>query len=502
MTQQEAQSSYTARVLMIDNYDSFTWNLYEYLCQEGAEVLVYRNDKITIPEIEKLNPDIILISPGPGHPLHDSGISRDCIKHFAGKLPVIGVCMGQQCIYSVFGGIVEYAGEIVHGKTSTIKHDGKGMFENVSQGISVTRYHSLAGTQPSLPDDLEVTARTENGGVIMGVRHKKYTIEGVQFHPESILTEEGHLMVRNVLNIRGGTWEENEKLRKSDASSSSSSSASLKTGKEGSILDQIFEQRRKDVELQKSTPGKSFEDLKKSLDLGLAPSQIKDVVARLKQSSPALMAEIKRASPSKGPIDLQAHAASQALTYAEGGASAISILTEPHWFKGNIDDLREVRLAIDKIENRPVVLRKEFIFDEYQILEARLAGADTVLLIVKMLDDKLLKRLYNYSLSLGMEPLVEVNSAEEMKRALALGSKLIGVNNRDLHSFNVDLNTTSSLVSLVPKDAVLAALSGISSGKDVAKYVSEGVSAVLVGEALMKAPDTKAFIKELVSAKP
>lgn len=498
MTEQAAKYYYTARVLMIDNYDSFTWNLYEYLCQEGAEVLVYRNDKITISEIEKLNPDMILISPGPGHPLHDSGISRDCIKHFAGKLPVIGVCMGQQCIYSVFGGIVEYAGEIVHGKTSTVTHDGKGLFENVSQGISVTRYHSLAGTQPSLPDELEVTARTENGGVIMGVRHKKYTIEGVQFHPESILTEEGHLMVRNILNIRGGTWEENDKLRKSNASSA----ASLKGNKEGSILDRIFEQRRQDVESQKSTPGKSFEDLKKSLDLGLAPAQIKDVVGRLKQSSPALMAEIKRASPSKGAIDLKAHAASQALTYAEGGASAISILTEPHWFKGSLDDLREVRMAIDKVENRPVVLRKEFIFDEYQILEARLAGADTVLLIVKMLDDKLLKQLYEYSLSLGMEPLVEVNSAEEMKRALALGSKLIGVNNRDLHSFNVDLNTTSSLVSLVPKDAVLAALSGISSGKDVAKYVSEGVSAILVGEALMKAPDTKAFIKELISVKP
>lgn len=494
------------KVLMIDNYDSFTWNLYEYLCQEGADVQVYRNDKITISEIETLNPDRIVISPGPGHPLHDSGISRDCIEYFAGKIPVIGVCMGQQCIYSVFGGLVEYAGEIVHGKTSTVKHDSKGIFDGVSQDISVTRYHSLAGTQPSLPETLEVTARTDSG-VIMGVRHKKYTIEGVQFHPESILTEEGHLMVRNFLNIQGGTWEANAKYKAEHNSpttagatnGSSSLSSITNNSKSQSILDQIFEQRKKDVEKQKSIPGKSFEDLKKSYSLGLAPTQIKDVVARLKQSPPALMAEIKRASPSKGPIDLQAHAASQALLYAEAGASAISILTEPHWFKGDIDDLRDVRKAIDSVPNRPAVLRKEFIFDEYQILEARLAGADTVLLIVKMLDDSLLQRLYHYSVSLGMEPLVEVNSAPEMKRALAIGSKLIGVNNRDLHSFAVDLNTTSSLVNLVPEGAVLAALSGISGNSDVKKYVSEGVSAILVGEALMKASDTKAFIKELLT---
>lgn len=484
---------------MIDNYDSFTWNLYEYLCQEGAEVQVFRNDKITINEIQALNPDRIVISPGPGHPLHDSGISRDVIKHFAGKIPVIGVCMGQQCIYSVFGGFVEYAGEIVHGKTSPISHDGKGIFEGVSQDISVTRYHSLAGTQPSLPDTLEVTSRTE-GGVIMGVRHKKYTVEGVQFHPESILTEEGHLMVRNILNIHGGTWEENEASRasrKSPTTATSGSAVSLSTSSVN-ILDRIFSQRKLDIAAEKATPGQSFQDLQKSYELGLAPPQI-DVMERLTKSKPALMAEIKRASPSKGPIDLQAHAASQAQLYAQAGASAISVLTEPHWFKGNLQDLREVRLAIDKIPNRPVVLRKEFVFDEYQILQARLAGADTVLLIVKMLDEKTLSRLYAYSLSLKMEPLVEVNTAEEMKTAVKLGAKLIGVNNRNLVSFNVDLDTTSSLVSLVPEGSLLAALSGISSANDVKKYVQEGVNAVLVGESLMKADDTKAFIKELMS---
>ena len=481
--------STSTRVVMIDNYDSFTWNLYEYLCQEGAEVLVYRNDKITIPEIEALHPDRILISPGPGHPLNDSGISRQCVEHFAGKIPVIGVCMGQQCIFSVFGGEVSYAGEIVHGKTSTITHDGKGIFDGVSQDISVTRYHSLAGTQPSLPEALEVTSRTNNG-IIMGVRHKKYTIEGVQFHPESILTEEGHLMVRNFLKITGGTWEESQAVKKNDAIASSATASE-------SILDKIFAQRKQDIEAQKLVPGQSFADLEKTLNLGLAPKLI-DVVARLRESTPALLAEIKRASPSKGPIDLQAHAPSQALTYARAGASAISVLTEPHWFKGSLEDMRNTRLALDTVENRPAVLRKEFIFDEYQILEARLAGADTVLLIVKMLDDVTLASLYKYSKSLGMEPLVEVNSAAELTRALAIGSKFIGVNNRDLHSFKVDLDTTTNLVKSVPSDVVLAALSGISGRADVAKYESDGVSAVLVGESLMRAADTEAFVKELL----
>ena len=192
-------------VLMIDNYDSFTWNLYQYLHQSPkcGKVDVYRNDKITISQIEnEIKPDIIFISPGPGHPLTDSGISRDIIKYFLGKIPIFGVCMGQECIFDVFGGDVSYAGEIVHGKTTTIKHDGKGMFENVPQSVAVTRYHSLAGSSKSLPDVLEVTAVTETQPeVIMGVRHKKYTIEGVQFHPESILTESGQLMIDNLLGL-------------------------------------------------------------------------------------------------------------------------------------------------------------------------------------------------------------------------------------------------------------------------------------------------------------
>lgn len=482
-------------VVMIDNYDSFTWNIYEYLCQEGAKVSVYRNDKITVDEVASLNPDIILISPGPGAPATDSGISKDCISYFAGKIPVFGVCMGQQCMYEVFGGKVGFAGEIVHGKTSPITHDNKGFFKNVPQGILVTRYHSLAGTKDTLPDVLEVTARTESG-VIMGVRHKKFTVEGVQFHPESILTEEGHLMIRNILNITGGTWEENAANLNNTITNS--------TVNGSSILDRIYNKRKEDIEIQMDTPGFTYRDLEASFKLGLAPT-VQNFADRLMKSNKraVVLSEIKRASPSKGDINLEVIASEQGLKYAQAGASAISVLTEPHWFKGHLQDLINVRKVLDleyknRPEDRPCVLRKEFIFSKYQILEARLAGADTVLLIVKMLTQDELKDLYTFATKeMNMEPLVEVNSKEELDRALKIGAKVIGVNNRDLHSFNVDLNTTSKLIDSTPKDTILIALSGILSPKDADLYKEQGVHGFLVGEALMRTNDVKQFIQDL-----
>eukprot|EP00833_Pecoramyces_ruminatium_P002470 jgi/Orpsp1_1/1176502/evm.model.c7180000057855.1 len=169
--------------LMIDNYDSFTYNIYQYLEQLGAHVVVYRNDKITIEDCIALNPRNIIISPGPGHPLNSSGISREVIETFAGKIPILGVCLGEQCMYVHYGGTVTYTGEIVHGKTSSITHDGKGLFKDIPQGIQVTRYHSLSGDPKTLPDCLEITSWT-NSRKVMGIRHKKFVIEGVQFHPE------------------------------------------------------------------------------------------------------------------------------------------------------------------------------------------------------------------------------------------------------------------------------------------------------------------------------
>lgn len=487
-------------VVMIDNYDSFTWNLYEYLCQAGAKVSVFRNDKISLAEIEALNPDILVISPGPGHPKTDSGISRDMISYFKGKLPIFGVCMGQQCIFEVFGGDVEFAGEIVHGKTSTITHDNKGMFKNVPQGVAVTRYHSLAGTKESLPPVLEVTAKTDNG-IIMGVRHKEYTIEGVQFHPESILTEEGHLMMKNILSVKGGYWKDNENVLKSTSSVSNPLQSV-------SILDKIYSQRRKDVEELISKPGKSFEDLETYYKLGLAPSIINfhsKLLNLTTQKKVAIISEIKRASPSKGDIDINANAALQASRYANAGVAAISVLTEPKWFKGSIDDLKLARAAVNSLnEKRPCILRKEFIFNEYQILEARLAGADTVLLIVKMLSEDELIRLIKYSRSLDIEPLIEVNTADELSTALKVGSKVIGVNNRNLKNFNVDLDTTTNVLSNISseqrKDLVFLALSGISTPSDVKTYVDQNIYGFLIGESLMRKGDKVGeFIKELQS---
>ncbi|KAJ3865665.1 indole-3-glycerol phosphate synthase [Lentinula novae-zelandiae] len=273
------------------------------------------------------------------------------------------------------------------------------------------------------------------------------------------------------------------------------------------ILEKIYTQRQKDVEVAKATPGTKPEDIQTYLDMGLAPTQI-SLVPRLKSNpsidtaepSLSLMAEIKRASPSKGEIAMSTNPAKQALSYALAGASVISVLTEPTWFKGSLLDMRLVRQAVDKLPNRPAILRKEFIFDEYQIAEARLHGADTVLLIVAMLTEELLTSLYAYSVSLGMEPLVEVNNAAEMARALGLGAKVIGVNNRNLHNFDVDMGTTSRLVDMVrEKNVLLCALSGISGPQDVKVYKGQGVNAVLVGEALMRAADTTVFIRDLLN---
>jgi anthranilate synthase/indole-3-glycerol phosphate synthase/phosphoribosylanthranilate isomerase len=380
------------------------------------------------------------------------------------------------------------------------------LYESVSQAIPVTRYHSLAGTQ-NVPECLEVTSyiqRPDGGqGVIMGVRHKEYVLEGVQFHPESILSEQGRVMFKNFLRMQGGTWAENERLTKESHAKAigaiTNGAQGVPKDKQTSILEKIYDHRRAAVAEQKKIPSQRPNDLQAAYDLNLAPPQI-DFPQRLRQSPYrlSLMAEIKRASPSKGIISLSTCAPEQARKYAKAGASTISVLTEPEWFKGSIDDLRAVRQSLEGMPNRPAVLRKEFVFEEYQILEARLAGADTVLLIVKMLDEALLKRLYDYSRSLGMEPLVEVNTIDEMKIAVNLGSKVIGVNNRNLTNFEVDMETTSRLMNLVSKDTIVCALSGISKPEDVEPYVANGVGAVLVGEALMRASDTVAFIAKLL----
>lgn len=189
-------------ILMIDNYDSFTWNVVQYLWELGAEVEVYRNDAITISEIEAKSPAGICISPGPCSP-NEAGISMAVIEHFAGQLPIFGICLGQQSIGSVFGGQIVRAAKVMHGKTSPIHHIGAGVFTDLPSPLTATRYHSLVVDPETLPDCLEVTAWTEDeqGGreAIMGLRHRELDIEGVQFHPESILSEHGHAMLDRFL---------------------------------------------------------------------------------------------------------------------------------------------------------------------------------------------------------------------------------------------------------------------------------------------------------------
>jgi len=184
-------------LLMIDNYDSFTYNIVQYFGELGEDVRVYRNDEITIEQIEALNPDRICISPGPKAPAQ-AGISIDVLKHFAGKKPILGVCLGHQAIGEAFGGKVIRAKQVMHGKTSAIAHTGVGVFKNLPSPFTVIRYHSLAIERASLPSCLEVTAWTDDGE-IMGVRHREFDIEGVQFHPESILSEHGHALLKNFL---------------------------------------------------------------------------------------------------------------------------------------------------------------------------------------------------------------------------------------------------------------------------------------------------------------
>jgi para-aminobenzoate synthetase component 2 len=188
-------------LLIIDNYDSFTYNLYQYFCELGAEVVVVRNDEIDIAAIEALAPTHLVISPGPCTP-NDAGISLQAIEYFAGKLPILGVCLGHQSLAQVFGGDVVRARQVMHGKTSPIYHTDRGVFEGLNNPLTVTRYHSLVVKAATLPDCFEITAWTQLNGQfdeIMGIRHKTLDLEGVQFHPESILTEQGHQLLANFL---------------------------------------------------------------------------------------------------------------------------------------------------------------------------------------------------------------------------------------------------------------------------------------------------------------
>jgi anthranilate synthase/aminodeoxychorismate synthase-like glutamine amidotransferase len=186
-------------IVVIDNYDSFTYNLVQYLGQVGAAVRVFRNDAVPLSHIDRLNPSGLLISPGPGRP-ESAGISMDAIRHYCGKIPILGVCLGHQSITAVFGGSIVHARRLMHGKTSEITADGKHLFAGIKKPFTAMRYHSLVASRKDLPDTLEITAESDDGE-IMGVRHRHYTVEGIQFHPESIMTPVGKRLLRNFVNM-------------------------------------------------------------------------------------------------------------------------------------------------------------------------------------------------------------------------------------------------------------------------------------------------------------
>ena len=185
-------------ILLIDNYDSFTWNLYQYFCELGAEVCVHRNDELTLAQIDALAPQKIVISPGPCTPT-EAGISLEVIRRYAGRVPLLGVCLGHQAIAQAFGATIVRAAKVMHGKTSPVTHGNTGVFRDLNNPLTVTRYHSLVIDPATLPDSFEVTAWSDTQE-IMGIRHREWDLEGVQFHPESILSEQGHLLLANFLN--------------------------------------------------------------------------------------------------------------------------------------------------------------------------------------------------------------------------------------------------------------------------------------------------------------
>lgn len=269
-----------------------------------------------------------------------------------------------------------------------------------------------------------------------------------------------------------------------------------------SILNTICDQRHKDVAAAKEKV--SLEQLKSQIDAANKEFPVIDFMARLREDSVsgvAVVAEIKRASPSKGDIAPGIVAGEQGVKYANAGCSGISVLTEPTWFKGTLDDMRDVRTKVASMARRPAILRKDFLIDEYMVYEGRVYGADTVLLIVAVLEEALLTSLISTSRSLGMEPLVEVNNDNETKIALRAGAKIIGVNNRNLHDFKVDASTTEQIMAthreeLEAKGCMLCALSGIQNRVDVQRYQVLGVEMVLVGEALMRSTDAPRLIRQ------
>jgi len=388
----------------------------------------------------------------------------------------------------------------MHGKVSRVKHDNRGCFKDISQGIRSIRYHSLSASYSTLPPELAVTAVTEDSNVIMGVRHRTYAIEAVQYHPESILSEEGDNLLRNFLALKGGHWNENPHFRVSDDSVSPFVDVPQSASKVGSVLEGIYMKRIKDVAEAETIPGQTALDLQAALSLNLAPPVISLYERLLSAGDMALIAEIRRASPVKGQVPTATPPSTLALEYALSGIHAISIQTDSTYAFGSMQDLRFSRLAIDHITTRPAIIRRDIIVSRYQILEARVAGADSIILSFSILPGALLSDLYAYSLELGMEPMVEVSTKKEMEAAVALSAKIIAVYGRNYNDATVNEKALMELAPLAPARTVVCAFTGIESAEDVKRARNEGAKAVLVGDSLVLSKDRAEHVRELLSS--
>lgn len=438
-------------ILLIDNYDSFTYNLYQYIGTFTPDIRVVRNDAITIGEIENMQPERIVLSPGSKSP-KEAGICMDVVKHFYNKIPILGICLGHQCIGEAFGGTVSYAKTLFHGKQSEVTHCLDGVFTGIDTPVKVARYHSLAVLRDDLPECLKVTAQTADGE-IMAMRHKEYPVVGLQFHPESIYTEHGKRDDREF--PVGCHLREEQRM----------------------ILDQIVsDKKRRLPEHKRRIPEQEMRKLAEAYE-----GSHHDFKGALEGDVISIIGEFKKASPSLGKIKSKINLLDRIEEY-NASVDAISCLTEEDHFDGSTAYLEQIRQMTDL-----PILRKDFMIDPYQFYEARAIGADAVLLIAAILDDVQMHGFYQLAGELGLDALVEVHDEAEMERALKLDAKIIGVNNRNLKDFSIDLQTTERLSRMVPQEKLLVAESGIVSDEDVEFLKACGVNAFLIGRAFMEA---------------
>lgn len=437
-------------ILLIDNYDSFTYNLYQYIGTFTPDIRVVRNDAITNGEIENMQPERIVLSPGPKSP-KEAGICMDVVKHFYNKIPILGICLGHQCIGEAFGGTVSYAKTLFHGKQSEVTHCLDGVFTGIDTPVKVARY---------LPGG----AKRRSAGV-----------------PESHRADRGRRDYGDAAQrVSGGRSPVSPRVHLHGTRKADDREFPVRCHlreEQRMILDQIVsDKKRRLPEHKRRIPEQEMRKLAEAYE-----GSHHDFKGALEGDVISIIGEFKKASPSLGKIKSKINLLDRVEEY-NASVDAISCLTEEDHFDGSTAYLKQIRQMTDL-----PILRKDFMIDPYQFYEARAIGADAVLLIAAILDDVQMHEFYQLAGELGLDALVEVHDEAEMERALKLDAKIIGVNNRNLKDFSIDLQTTERLSRMVPQEKLLVAESGIVSDEDVEFLKACGVNAFLIGRAFMEA---------------